>query len=320
MRSNLTIEGKEIMVSVLMITYNHEKYIEEAIRGILLQQVDFAVELLICNDASTDNTNRLIESCILDNTSQLTIRCNHHKQNIGMMANFIFGLEHCKGKYIALCEGDDYWTDPLKLKKQVDFLEANEKFVLSFHNTTLVNHDNNIIAGSKLLKDNEKDFDVDELLYNIYLPTPTLLFRNQKVKFPWYFSYSLNGDSLLLTILTQKGKAKFLPEIKDSHSRLHLGGVWSMKPKNYQLFYSLRTYLLIFLYLNPRKRELLFSQYYQIFKGAIEGVENPIVYSYFFKFNFQLFLFLIINKKLKLSFYCLKRIVKTKIRYALNVS
>ncbi|MFN6373756.1 MAG: glycosyltransferase family 2 protein, partial [Chitinophagia bacterium] len=102
---------KEIMVSVLMITYNHEKYIEEAIRGILMQQVDFHVELLICNDASTDNTNKLIESCILSNSSQLTITYNHHKQNIGMMANFIFGLKHCKGKYIALCEGDDYWTD-----------------------------------------------------------------------------------------------------------------------------------------------------------------------------------------------------------------
>ena len=111
-----------------MVTYNHEKFISEAIEGVLIQQTNFSFELIIANDASTDGSDKIINEFIANHPKGNLIKYFKHEKNVGMMQNFTFALGHCKGKYIALCEGDDYWTDPLKLQKQVDFLEANEDY------------------------------------------------------------------------------------------------------------------------------------------------------------------------------------------------
>lgn len=221
------MKGKEIMVSVLMITYNHGKYIEEVIRGILMQQVDFAVELLICNDASTDNTNKLIECCILNNSSQITITYNHHKQNIGMMANFIFGLEHCQGKYIALCEGDDYWTDPSKLQKQVEFLESSNNLVACFSDAIYLNECNQS-SGDALLCEFKKEATIAEI-GQFWIPTLTVMFHTEALKKIYtkkYFAKVKNGDMFLYYLISQYGNfgyVKTLPSVYRQHS----GGVWS---------------------------------------------------------------------------------------------
>ena len=108
------------MVSVCMITYNHESFISEAIKSVLSQQVDFSLEVVISNDCSTDNTHRIIEELIKSNTNlNIKFSYTNQKSNLGVMSNFIFALKKCQGKYIALCEGDDYWIDKGKLQKQV---------------------------------------------------------------------------------------------------------------------------------------------------------------------------------------------------------
>jgi len=117
---------KKPAVSVVMITYNHEDYIQEAIEGVLIQKTDFNIELIIANDASPDNTDSVVESIKDNYKGNINIRYYNHKQNKGVSDNFIWALKQVRGKYIAICEGDDYWTDPLKLQKQVDFLEENE--------------------------------------------------------------------------------------------------------------------------------------------------------------------------------------------------
>lgn len=111
------------MVSVDMITYMHEAYIEQAIEGVLMQKTNFEFELVIADDCSPDNTSVIISEIINTHLKGYRIKYFHHEKNLGMKANSIFALEQCKGKYIAVCEGDDYWTDPLKLQKQVDVLE-----------------------------------------------------------------------------------------------------------------------------------------------------------------------------------------------------
>ncbi len=118
------------IVSVAMITYGHENYIRQAIEGVLMQECNFEVELILCNDCSPDKTNDIIQDILKSNAKSDRIKYFNHKKNIGMMPNFIFSLQKCSGKYIALCDGDDYWTDPFKLQKQVDFLENNPDFVL----------------------------------------------------------------------------------------------------------------------------------------------------------------------------------------------
>src|SRR5690606_34101688 len=125
------------LISVCMITYNHEAYIKQAIEGILMQQTNFDVELIIADDCSTDRTETIIRELIENHSENFKIKYYRHDINIGMMPNFIFSLKKCTGKYIALCEGDDYWTDPLKLQKQVDFLEGNPEYGICFHNVRI---------------------------------------------------------------------------------------------------------------------------------------------------------------------------------------
>ncbi|RNC86877.1 MAG: glycosyltransferase [Winogradskyella sp.] len=114
-------------VSVLMITYNHEAYITEAINGVINQITDFDFELVIADDNSPDNTEHIVNS-IQNSSNKLDIRYYKNKTNLGMVKNFESAYFKTTGNYIAICEGDDFWTDSYKLQKQVDFLKENRAF------------------------------------------------------------------------------------------------------------------------------------------------------------------------------------------------
>ena len=107
------------LVSIASITYNHEKFIAQAIDSFLMQETDFDFEIIIGEDCSTDDTLKIIKEYKAKYPD--IIKLITSESNVGMMTNFIRTLEACSGKYIALCEGDDYWTDTLKLQKQVNF-------------------------------------------------------------------------------------------------------------------------------------------------------------------------------------------------------
>ena len=116
-----------LVLSVCMITYNQEAFIAQAIEGILRQKCNFSFELVIGEDFSSDSTRTICEEYAKNNNIVKLLQSN---ENLGMMSNFSRTIDNCNGKYIAICEGDDYWTDPYKLQKQVDFLEANPDFGL----------------------------------------------------------------------------------------------------------------------------------------------------------------------------------------------
>ena len=116
------------MLSVLMVTYNHDKYISKAIETVLDQKTKFNFELVIGEDCSTDNTRNIIEEYRKKQPNK--IRLFSGDKNVGSTQNEITIVKASKGKYLAFCEGDDYWTDPFKLQKQVDFLEANPDYGL----------------------------------------------------------------------------------------------------------------------------------------------------------------------------------------------
>lgn len=122
-----------IVISVIIITYAHEKYIQEAIEGVFLQQFNGKIELIIANDQSPDSTDEIVKKIIKKAPLKIKTQYTNHEINKGMMPNFVWALQQAKGNYIALCEGDDYWTDPNKLQKQVDFLELNPNIVLCAH-------------------------------------------------------------------------------------------------------------------------------------------------------------------------------------------
>lgn len=107
-------------------SYNLEKYIAEALDSILMQKVNFKYNIVVGEDCSTDNTRQILQEYASKYPDKFTLLL--HKKNLGVVANFATTLKSCQGKYIALLDGDDYWTDPFKLQKQVDFLESNKDY------------------------------------------------------------------------------------------------------------------------------------------------------------------------------------------------
>ena len=211
-----------------MITYCHEAFIREAIEGILMQECNFEVELIVANDCSPDNTDAIVNEIIHNHQKSNWIKYTKHNVNKGMCLNFIWALEQSQGKYIAICEGDDYWTDPLKLQKQVDFLKDNKEYVITyaraqpFDDTGLINKK----TGS------ERDLSNDELIKCIGINTLTVCFRNIINKYPEEMKTAQLGDLFLWSLLGHYGKGKFLEEIKHSMYRVHSGGAFSMQNLN----------------------------------------------------------------------------------------
>src|SRR5262245_24288404 len=128
-----------VKVSVAMITYNHGNFIAQAVESILMQVVNFDYEIIIGEDCSTDETRNVVIE--YRNRFPHRIKMLLHDKNVGLMQNFIQTIEACRGQYVALCEGDDYWTSPYKLQKQVDFLESHPEYAICFHNVTVICED-----------------------------------------------------------------------------------------------------------------------------------------------------------------------------------
>lgn len=201
----------EIMVSVCMISYNHEKFIAEALNGVFMQQTDFKVELILAEDCSPDNTQRVVNEILNSYKGKIIVRYTRHEQNKGMMSNFIWALNQCKVKYIALCDGDDYWTDPLKLQKQVDFLEENEDCVICFHDVNVLEKNDEIVEDY-IAKPKHNSIGKDKLFLQDLLEngncmhTPSVVFRRPN-DFTDYsiFKESPIGDYPLYLFLLSKG-------------------------------------------------------------------------------------------------------------------
>jgi glycosyltransferase involved in cell wall biosynthesis len=218
------------MVSVIMITYNHEEFILEAINGILKQNVNFDIEFIIADDNSSYNTKIIVES-FSDHPNFSWIKYIKHTTNKGMTSNFSWALLESKGKYIALCEGDDYWTDPNKLQKQVDFLEGNEEYSHCWTRFQKLNQNTkeiSIDSNSKYftLNDIGVDFTVEEFTSGWELGIQTLVFRNSHFPKKALNKYKYFRDVHLITELLSKGKGFCLNSF-DAVYRKHEGGIHS---------------------------------------------------------------------------------------------
>ena len=209
------------MVSICMITYNHEAFIKQAIEGVLIQKCNFSFELVIGEDYSTDKT---LEICQEFSKNYNQIRLLPSISNLGMMPNFIRTINECKGKYIALCEGDDYWTDPLKLQKQVDFLEANEDFAICFHPIKI--WQNGKIKKDFITPEVNDVTTITDLAKGNYIHTPSVIFRNKLFdQFPNEFRESPAGDYFLHMLNARYGKIKKLHDIMAVY-RIHETNNW----------------------------------------------------------------------------------------------
>lgn len=216
-------------VSVLMLTYNHEKYIAQAIEGVMMQKVDFYFELIIGDDCSTDKTTKIIQE--YKNKFPDIIKPILRTENIGAGNNYVDINKKAKGKYIAHCEGDDYWTDPNKLQKQVDFLEANPDYVISYTDYSQT------VEGSGQFDDRtnlyyKETLGINDLLQHNYISTLTCVFRNNLFKeFPKEFYNLKVGDWPLHMLNAMHGKIKYHRGWITGVYRIHDGGIWSGQQK-----------------------------------------------------------------------------------------
>ncbi|MGV9011222.1 MAG: glycosyltransferase [Flavobacteriales bacterium] len=203
-----------ISVSICMITYAHESFIKEAIEGVLCQRLAGSIELVISDDHSPDRTREICKQ--YQRLHPGRIRLLLPEKNIGMMPNFMQALQRCRGTYIALCEGDDYWTDPLKLQKQVDFLEANPDHALCFHKAQILENGKlteDHIAGPRFAELGKASVDVLDLLRNTnFIHTPTVVFRRSALELPPEMALSPIGDYFLYAVLMQHGLAGHLED------------------------------------------------------------------------------------------------------------
>lgn len=220
---------REPLVSICCLTYNHEPYIRQCLEGFLMQKVNFRFEVLIHDDASTDKTPQIIHE--YEKKYPTIIKPIYQKENQyskGIKVTTVYQFPRVKGKYIAFCEGDDYWTDKNKLQKQIDFLENNIKYVLTFHDIFLIDFSGKLLT-SELFRDiHRKDLSPSELLSGSYVPLQSLCVRSALIKtIPPIIKHVYNGDTFISAYLGLFGPAKYLSEIKPSAYRLHSKGIWT---------------------------------------------------------------------------------------------
>lgn len=218
-----TKKMSEVLVSISCTTYNQINFIRKCLDGFLMQKTNFNYEIIIYDDASTDGTNLVIQKYAQRYPGLFNVfyqKENQYSQGIrGMMPRFNF--PRAKGKYIALCEGDDYWTDPLKLQKQVDYLERNKDDILVFHNAFKLYSDghNELFNVYK-----RSHYEAKDLWDQWLIPTATVMFRNSNLFYPDWLFKSSHGDLGLFLLLGEYGSFGFINEASSVY-RIHEKGV-----------------------------------------------------------------------------------------------
>ena len=240
------------LVSISCMTYNHASFIKTCLDNLLGQKTNFPFEIMIHDDASTDGTREIIEDYVSRYPNiifPLYQKENQYSKGVRGLSSQ-YNYPRCRGKYIAICEGDDYWNDPLQLQKQVDFLEAHDDYVLTFHDFNVVDNDGKVINANPLEPSQKRDASQKDLICGDLLTmTLTLCFRNVIKEFPPEKNKVTNGDTFLLSLLGQYGKGKWLGDIIGKASyRSHSGGIWSMASKKDKIPAQLNTYYWLYRY------------------------------------------------------------------------
>lgn len=218
-------------VSVFMLTYNQEHFIAQAIESILIQKTSYSFQLVIGEDCSTDKTREICESYALQYPEKIKL-LPKLKKNIGLIANYMRTIKECDGKYIAICDGDDYWIDEFKLQKQVGFLESNPDFSIVYTNYKRLYPDGNFKNAVLLNTESETDF--NDLIDNNFIPSVTVLFKNNLLmeKFPsWIIDHPYGDWPTYLWTIKDSGKIYLIDEITAVY-RVEIGVSYKIIQKN----------------------------------------------------------------------------------------
>jgi glycosyltransferase involved in cell wall biosynthesis len=217
------------LVSVLFITYNHAKYVRQALESILIQKTTFPFQIIIGDDCSADGTREIMLEIAAQYPQKIIL--NNPEKNLGAARNFIQLFDACvnsKAKYISYLEGDDYWTDEYKLQKQVDFMESNAAYSMCFAKARVLKERESKVTFHLIPKTDTLYF--SDILFAHYIPTLTILFRNN-LQLPGWYVQARSGDRALAMLLTIQGPAKFMNEYMGVY-RVHEGGITNTVNQN----------------------------------------------------------------------------------------
>ena len=211
--------------SVSMVAYNVEKYVGEAIEGVLMQRTAFPFELVIGEDCSTDSTRKICEAYARKYPDR--IRLLTGSENLGCARNNFRTMKSCRGRYIAICDSDDVWTDPLKLQKQVDFLEAHPDYGMVYTDIDVIDEKGNAITYEKVEQMRSRYAGGDiffELLKDNLINNITTLFRRELLDgFDGYF-VDIAWDYLFWLRVAMRTRIHFMDYPSTSY-RIHSGGI-----------------------------------------------------------------------------------------------
>lgn len=243
-------------VAVCVITYNHVKFINECLDSVLSQKLDYEWKVIIADDFSTDGTREIIIKYKEQYPERIDLILQ--EKNVGAAQNWIDLLSKPKTKYIAYIEGDDYWINSNKLKKQIDFMEENPLFSACFHNVCTINEkqEENIFGSY------QKDvFDTVDVIKSWFIPSCSILFRNysQLISFITHFKEAKSGDVLLTIFLANKGDIKLIDGIMGVY-RIHGGGITATKSKIAWRYNDIKIYKRLNMFYNYQYKELFIQR------------------------------------------------------------
>ncbi len=208
----------DIKVCIFLLTYNQEAFIGQTIESLLAQTTDFRYQLVIGEDRSTDNTRQICEKYAREFPEKIKLLPSD--RNHGLIQNFIRTYKECDGKYVAICDGDDYWTDPLKLQKQVSFLEKNPEYSIVFTSFKFLFPDGRLVDKNYDTQCSTTTF--EDLIFGNYISSVTALFRNKKspTDFPDWLGTCPYGDwPLYLWTIRDGSKIKFSKDVTAVYRR-----------------------------------------------------------------------------------------------------
>ena len=267
--------AENVLVSVLVQTYNHEAYIKNCLDSILTQKTNFSFEILLGEDDSSDNTRNICIEYAHMYPEKIRLFLHHPSNKIKVSNlttgnfNAFYNFYRTRGKYIAFCEGDDFWTDPLKLQKQFDHLKTHPHNSFSFHRFT--EHFVNNQESRNLLNQPEENLIPNEIKKLKAHPLlSTICFRKSFTELPEEMIKVLNVDSFLISILGSIGSGHFHPDINPTVYNRHTGGIWSDLQRKNQIELKILTdkYLILFYF---KKMHITTSFYFfkQLFKHFV---------------------------------------------------
>jgi glycosyltransferase involved in cell wall biosynthesis len=213
-------------VSVILVTYNHEAYIEQALESVLSQKTDFPVEIIITEDCSTDRTGELVEAAAAREPHRIRLVRSAVNTNTNLVT--IRALEMAKGEFVAFLDGDDYWTSPDKLSKQVRFLDEHSDCAMCFHDVVMVDSAGRDIAPSYRVKmPTPHAGEYDDIVRSNFIAGPSPMIRRNAISPPptWLEDAEF-GDWPLYILAAEQGSIGFLDESLAAH-RVHAGGYWN---------------------------------------------------------------------------------------------